>query len=374
MKNVLQKQFYQDLHNWYTEIVKDPELNTAENLGQKCVYLITYLVFCWLLKEHSLLHPQYFLPQNLQHLLKNRCLTDNSSSIYLKDKHIFQTLCNFIKDLSLPDPYFFDSNKGLFPLLEKYQFTLKEHQSEQVLDPEILGSIFENLLATFKTQSTKTNVRKETGSFYTPSQVVNFMVDKSLKAYFINKVTPHDTKESFEKRLNCCLFSDSTITIDDLDPTELDQIIREISLIKILDPALGSGAFAIGVLNKLTLLLKKIDPENHQWLQNQLALIQVEDKVQEQLAIQRTQQIFSEYPSDYTRKFFLISNNIYGIDIQPLAIILAKLRLFFSLISEQSTKLIKDRPISFQYQLPEININFVCANTLIPLKKKALTQ
>nr|HPO62901.1 type II restriction endonuclease [Candidatus Kapabacteria bacterium] len=97
------------------------------------------------------------------------------------------------KQAQVPDFLFFNSNingKGLFNILNGYKFTVAENtpvEEEIALDPELLGRIFENLLASYNEES-KTTARKATGSFYTPREIVNYMVDESIMEYLQGKL------------------------------------------------------------------------------------------------------------------------------------------------------------------------------------------
>ena len=86
--------------------------------------------------------------------------------------------------LSIPNRLFFDENRGLLPLLEHYKFTVEENtpiEQEVALDPELLGRVFENLLAAYNPETGAT-VRKQTGSYYTPRAIVDYMVEEALVA------------------------------------------------------------------------------------------------------------------------------------------------------------------------------------------------
>ncbi len=90
----------------------------------------------------------------------------------------------------LPNRLFFDREQGLIPLLAQYHFTVEENSpgdEEVALDPELLGKVFENLLGAYNPE-TKVAARNATGSFYTPREIVNYMVDESLKAHVLQKV------------------------------------------------------------------------------------------------------------------------------------------------------------------------------------------
>jgi len=94
------------------------------------------------------------------------------------------------KRAKVPNILFFDEKDGLIPLLNQYNFTVEENSpgdEEVALDPELLGKVFENLLGAYNPE-TEVAARKATGSFYTPREIVNYMVDESLIAYLKSKV------------------------------------------------------------------------------------------------------------------------------------------------------------------------------------------
>ena len=141
---------------------------------------------------------------------------------------------------------------------------------------------------------------------------------------------------------------------------ETNIIINAIDNLKILDPACGSGAFPMGILHKLVHILHKIDPDNHIWKQKLIDRTPQEIREETRIALENK-------PLDYIRKLGLIESCIYGIDIQPIAIQISKLRFFISLIVEQKiddSK--KNRDIK---PLPNLETKFVAANTLIALEK-----
>ena len=95
------------------------------------------------------------------------------------------------RQLSIPNRLFFDE-EGLFKLFERYKFTVEENtpiEREVALDPELLGNVFENLLAEMNPETSET-ARKMTGSYYTPRAVVNYMTKEALAASLAQKVQP----------------------------------------------------------------------------------------------------------------------------------------------------------------------------------------
>ena len=176
--------------------------------------------------------------------------------------------------LSMPNRIFFDNDHGLIPLLKHYKFTVEENtpiEQEVALDPELLGKVFENLLAAYNPETGAT-VKKQTGSYYTPRAIVDYMVEEVLVATLAQRVLPTDGDAKFwDERLRY-LF-DYAKAFDDasawFDNRETDEVVRTISELKIMDPAVGSGAFPMGILHKLTLALRRLDPDNNRWEQLQ---------------------------------------------------------------------------------------------------------
>ena len=294
---------------------------------------------------------------------------------------------NQYKKLSIPNRLFFHTQQGLIPLLEHYKFTVEENtpiEQEVALDPELLGRVFENLLAAYNPETGAT-VRKQTGSYYTPRAIVDYMVEEALVATLSQHCNPTDgDAKLWDERFHYLLdyaqvFDDASEWFDDV---ETDTIVRAISELKILDPAVGSGAFPMGMLHKLTLALRRLDPDNIRWerLQKERALQRTEvaydtqddqTRREELLEIDET---FKRYrDSDFGRKLYLIQNSIFGVDIQSVACQIAKLRFFISLAIEQKP----DRNAeNFGIKpLPNLETRFIAANTLIGLKgERTLTS
>lgn len=288
--------------------------------------------------------------------------------------------------LSIPNRVFFDAQQGLIPLLEHYKFTVEENtpiDQEVALDPELLGRVFENLLAAINPETGET-ARKMTGSYYTPRAIVDYMVEETLVAALSQKCQPTDGNTDdndvpWDERLRFLfdyakMFDDASEWFDD---NETDAIVKTISELKILDPAVGSGAFPMGVLHKLTLALRRLDPDNTRWetLQKELAAkraaaaFDTQDDQERREELHEIDDTFKRYrDSDFGRKLYLIQNSIFGVDIQPIACQIAKLRFFISLaIEQQPDRSAKNFGIK---PLPNLETRFVAANTLIGLKQQ----
>lgn len=262
------------------------------------------------------------------------------------------------------------SVRGLLHILHGYKFTIAEStpvEQEIALDPELLGNVFENLLASYNPE-TGTNARRQTGSFYTPRRIVDYMVDESLKAYLADglvKALPATTMADAKAGLEM-LFA-YTEKEHAFSETEIDALITAINACNILDPACGSGAYPMGILHKLVFILGKLDPHNEKWRQRQVAKAEeIEDVEARASSVQAINNDFTNNALDYGRKLYLIENCIYGADIQPIAIQIAKLRFFISLICDQRTHSDKARNLGVR-PLPNLETKFVAANTLLGL-------
>jgi tRNA1(Val) A37 N6-methylase TrmN6 len=321
--------------------------------------------------------------------------------------------------------------RGLIQLLKSYNFTIEENtpfEIEVALDPELLGKVFENLLASYNPE-TKTTARKQTGSFYTPREIVNYMVDESIIAFLKNQLLEvnsavialgksqiemfgNETRKgqlTFEQKINESRWIDKEPELDGnlrllldfnteknpFDEKDTVLIMKAIDTCTILDPACGSGAFPMGILQKLVLILQKLDKNNEYWrkiqeerakAENQALIkrIQKDKEYAEHISFddirkkllkeldERLDEIRNSFDininePDYARKLYLVENCIYGVDIQPIAVQIAKLRFFISLIIDQ--KIDDSKKNRGILTLPNLETKFVAANTLIGLSR-----
>jgi adenine-specific DNA-methyltransferase len=295
----------------------------------------------------------------------------------------------------IPDRLFFDSGEttdlsaaygdtkrkaekvsGLITILNRYKFTIVENtpiDQEIALDPELLGKVFENLLASYNDE-TKTTARKQTGSFYTPRPIVDYMVDESLKAHLTRTLVEKGRMKEPDARAGLELLFAYTEKEHAFSPTEVATLIAAIDDLKILDPACGSGAFPMGVLHKLVYLLSKLDRENVDWEKLQIAKVQeITDTEERRRKLAEIASNFADNNDDYGRKLYLIENCLYGVDIQPIAIQITKLRFFISLVCDQKTNRDKAKNHGIR-PLPNLETKFVAADTLIglPISKDPL--
>jgi len=260
--------------------------------------------------------------------------------------------------------------EGIIDLLNRFDFTIDENTAndqEVALDPELLGLVFENLLASYNPE-TQSSARKESGSFYTPRPIVDYMAEESLVQYLKN--------ETQLARVDLRLLFKTEQELP-FTTNEKQAITEALSTLKVIDPACGSGAFPMGVLLKMVQVLNHIDPENNYWRNAQLDRLKA--KTFEAFDKKEIQDIKAEIDSifnnelndpDYARKLYLIENCIYGVDIQPIAMQIAKLRFFISLLVEQ--RIDKSKENFGILALPNLETKFVAANTLIQPQKPRL--
>ena len=266
------------------------------------------------------------------------------------------------------------SARGIIDILKRYNFTVEENtpfDQEVSLDPELLGKVFENLLAAYNPE-TQTTARKQTGSFYTPREIVQYMVDESLIAH-LKRTVGEELEPEYRKLVQ---YTDEQPNLTD---DQKRQIMQSLYECKVLDPACGSGAFPMGMLQQMVHILGKLDPNNEQWKDMMLnnAISETSEAYHNATDEERAEIVtdiersFNESINrpDYARKLYLIENCIYGVDIQPIAIQISKLRFFISLVVDQNTN---NNPVdNFGIRpLPNLEAKFVAANTLIGLEKR----
>ena len=229
----------------------------------------------------------------------------------------------------------------LFKELSKFHFTLDEStpiDQEVGLDPEMLGMVFENLLSMLFTDHKIDNLsslRKQTGSYYTPREIVSYMAKSCILEYLKTHTTISDSS------LRSLVFEYE----HEFGYQEILSLLTALSGFRVLDPACGSGAFPMGILQELTQILEALDEEGTAFM----ALQSQEFKASHQ-----------DKDPRYIRKLHILQNNIYGVDIQPMATEISRLRCFLSLICDEDKNKIEP--------LPNLEFKFLTANSLMPLE------
>ncbi len=251
--------------------------------------------------------------------------------------------CDELDQLSLPLPSYFFSNPGkedkvrkpndefysdacgIFDFFDRYNFTIDESDPfdrEIGVDPEMLGKIFENLLED----------NKDKGAFYTPKEIVDYMCKEALTAYLIDEARKKSEvnkqrQENFEDAIRAFV-NDPEMTVkriqqyDDKQLIDLDESLRDV---KICDPAIGSGAFPMGLLNLLMACRTAVNDALHKG------------------------------EPRYLLKKEIIQNNIYGVDIERGAIDIARLRFWLSIVVD----------LEEPEALPNFDYKFMQGNSLL---------
>lgn len=240
-------------------------------------------------------------------------------------------------------------------------------EKEVAVDPEMLGKIFENLL--------DVTDRKSKGAFYTPREIVHYMCQESLTNYLVNTVgTPYEDTKDFVlygeimKDEDCsreAIYGFSVMQLPDSIYKNLKAIDDALADVRIADPAVGSGAFPMGMLSEIVKLRNIITeymardlikkPEFANWKHDQ--------KVFSMVNIERWK-LRNYQRNAYKLKQETIRNSIYAVDIEPSAVDIAKLRLWLTLVVEQEidpNDSENDSPLT----LPNLDCNIMCGNSLI---------
>ena len=273
------------------------DLNYMQNLFQRSSHQDDYL--------DAVLEPLFFgilntKPEQREALFEkyswDKSLLAEWSDIPYFNGGLFERDENDEPESKFPAEYF----ERLFNFFSEYNFTIDENDpndAEVGVDPEMLGKIFENLLED----------NKDKGAFYTPKEIVRYMCQESLIAYLET-----NTSIAKEKIRNFVLSPEEGIA--DISEKWRCSLIKALENVKICDPAIGSGAFPMGLLNELLKCREALVETSPLWRLNE-----------------------SEKPK-YNRaeiKKSIIQNNIYGVDIEKGAVDIARLRFWLSIVVDE---------------------------------------
>lgn len=293
------------------------DLNYMQNLFQRSSHQDDYL--------DAVLEPLFFgilntKPEQREALFEkyswDKSLLAEWSDIPYLNGGLFERDENDEPESKFPAEYF----ERLFNFFSEYNFTIDENDpndAEVGVDPEMLGKIFENLLED----------NKDKGAFYTPKEIVRYMCQESLIAYLET-----NTSIAKEKIRNFVLSPEEGIA--DISEKWRCSLIKALENVKICDPAIGSGAFPMGLLNELLKCREALVETSPLWRLNE-----------------------SEKPK-YNRaeiKKSIIQNNIYGVDIEKGAVDIARLRFWLSIV-------VDDEEAS---PLPNLDYKIMQGNSLI---------
>lgn len=208
-------------------------------------------------------------------------------------------------DFAWSNEYFFSGVNGLVTILKKYRYTLDETDDPALIGPDFIGKVFESLMACVDSEGNE-NRRKMTGSFYTPREIVDDMANAALDAHL--EINEQSRNRKIAQSHDC----------------------GSVNGLKILDPACGCGEFPCGVLNAM---MKRF--ATHKTLSQQ---------------------------ERYAKKSEILRNVIYGLEIQPMAVQITRLRLLLSLLQEIVPN---QQKTNFGIEpLPNLETKIVCADAL----------
>ena len=220
----------------------------------------------------------------------------------------------------------------------------------------MLGRIFENLLAEIDPDSGE-SARKATGSFYTPREIVDYMATESLLQYLHHKtgLAQAELRPLFEMTAEK---TSSGVPRTEFTAENKEALLNALDKVKILDPACGSGAFPMGVLQKMVMALQKLNPECRWWIERQT------EKIDNTLLKKQITEKLNGASVEYARKIGIIQNSLFGVDIQPIAAEISKLRCFLTLIVDENIN--ESKPNRGIEPLPNLEFKFMG----LPLKDR----
>lgn len=349
------KQFYSIIAKFFDDLVKTIENQgkNSEDAKQFSSRLLGRMLFIWFLRKMNIIHEEFgyfdidglsateYYDKKIKLLFFSTLNTDISDRKHLDyitpylNGGLFEPKENdFIHEtINFPQDYF----KNLFDRFNEFNFTTDESSADFeviAVDPEMLGQVFENLLAT-QNEDTGQSARKSSGAFYTPRDIVAFICKESLREYLYNKVGNRVFNQGIDLLIDYSdaefLARKSTSGADlwGVNSKNITKTILEaLDNYKVLDPACGSGAFPMGMI---------------------------------QLLVRTYERLLKSYDA-YELKLSIIENNIFGVDIEPMAIEISRLRAWLSVIIDEPDK-------SNIKPLPNLDFKFVCANSLISLSK-----
>ena len=235
--------------------------------------------------------------------------------------------------VSLPDDVFDPtSNDSLLGLLSRYRFTTRESTPDDQSvdpDPELLGRVFENLY--------QGDEKHDTGTYYTPREIVHFMCRQALDGYLKDSV-PGLQQPTLDNLRDIATGSqDDTHTVN-LDARTSEQIVDALETVRVCDPAVGSGAFLLGTTQEIVLLRRGI------------------------LFTERVQVSPEELDNAVSEwKQRIITYNLHGVDINPDAVEICRLRLWLSMVLD-----IPEPPESpSDWSLPNLDFRIVAGDSLV---------
>ena len=341
----LRQQFYREIAQWTGRMQQDK----SRPQRQAILRHLVRVMFAWILKEENIIPPELFEPAFIRAYMPEAALYHRDVLAFLFHQRLnmphpvrpdhdiaaiqqamdaapFLNGSLFAEhsdddELNIAPAEYWSADEnapGLFTILSRYHWTLDEHrpgESEQTLDPELLSNLFERLITPTE-EGTEPPLRQPQGTYYTPADVADEMVKDALAAA-VRDYAPASVSEA----QLLALFGDADTPLPRMTPAQRRRLTQRIKELRIFDPAVGSGEFLFSMLLALQRALGKLEPD----AANPAAGI-----IRRQLA---------------------------GQDIHPLAVQIARLRLFIAITAARRNDP-GDEP------LPNLEARIVCADTL----------
>ena len=221
------------------------------------------------------------------------------------------------------------NTRGFLDFLSAYNFTIHEDSPGDhtiAVDPEMLGHIFENLLED----------NKDKGAYYTPKPIVHYMCQESLIEYLLTELTAKETEDTEKKELREHLENFIKNQEGHALTDYVSEILESLRKVKVCDPAIGSGAFPMGILQEI---YQAVETFHHLQPDEVMHIWKLPDD--------------DWHPAEVKKQ--IIQNSIYGVDIEKGAVDIARLRFWLSLIVDE------EEPTA----LPNLDYKIVVGDSLV---------
>ena len=362
------------IHELRYPILKNVDTGSFLDEGSYYLAILQNIFFCALNSDtkqckEDFVHTQ-FLRDDFDYSIFVRIPFLNGSTFRPVDDDFFKS--SEVDGFLIPNKVFYGdgTHRGINEIFMDYKFTIEENTPEEediALDPELLGMVFENLLAEIDPQndaSTAQSIRNATGSFYTPRPVIQEMTNETLVQYLLQRLSSVEgaSEQTDIKRFLHALVYNGIKSHDSYDKIIVDALYK----IRVLDPACGSGAFPMGMLQRIVELLRIVDPTSDTWLSLML------DPITDNVVREQFREQLRGSTSDYQRKLGIIRNCIHAIDIQPIAVQITKLRFFISLLADQAIDTTESNCGILPF--PNLETKIICADSLKNLQADIFSE
>lgn len=262
---------------------------------------------------------------------------------------------------------------GILDIFDRYNFTMSEDEPmerEVAIDPEMLGKVFENLL--------EVEDRKSKGAFYTPREIVHYICQESLINYLANAMNlpdddvrefilygdftkDEDTRKDKREGNGGMFIAESLFKVEPDGQVSVNRLVdmdKALANVRVADPAVGSGAFPLGMLNEIVRARQNI---------TEYLIVEQKSHAKPTQESYISRQMHTDR-SAYRLKYETVKNCIFAADIEPSAVDITQLRLWLSLVIDDEINPNAQNPLDGHKNplpLPNLESNILCGNSLI---------